>query len=160
MKNFSPPPKPLPGGKAPAKLTIVGSVYHSRPGQQPRQIESRYERWLTSDVPPHEDEFSATNEWQPIRVGRGSSTACLVVENLEGTRYTRVPTPEEDALIRSRVVELSLVPSGSPPQCLAPLIVVPTGEDVRFGLAPGVTAYARCAAPGQTADLRATSISS
>lgn len=100
--NYRPPP-PNRG-----RLTVVETVYHQAPGESPREVLSRFNRWLESDENMYQRTAKVGEEWTPIDLGwlaGDAGTILLVAEG--GPRRNTIPTEEEKREDRSKRIAVS-----------------------------------------------------
>ena len=110
----------IPKGVPPDRLTIVEQIYHRPMDEEPTLFERRYSRELeTRDEVYQPKKPKVGQEWQPVDTGwLGSRVGMLIVANEEGKSLKTIPSPEELAEIRARVVEVSY--AGCPDTFLVP----------------------------------------
>lgn len=100
-------PEPLTGGR----LTVVETVYHSRPGTQPVSFVSNYSRFLDAirgDEQPYVRQSVVKDSWTVVDFGWVKSVAMMVLRNEEGRAKGKIPTPGERADIAFRVITLGI----------------------------------------------------
>lgn len=104
------------------RLTVVEKVYHQQVGEQPIQIERSFERKLATQDSAYtgKPRRLVSSNWEPIDIGWLSQGAgSFYLTNEEGKGLQRKPTPEEEAAIADRVIEVCFTDSDG----------VPTGTD-------------------------------
>lgn len=94
---------PIPPGD---KLTIVESIYHQPFGEQPTQVENRFEQILSSSEQPYQRKLKATEEWQQLDFGWLESVGMILIVNTEGKFLQLQPTEEEKEETAKKVLEL------------------------------------------------------
>lgn len=119
-------------------VTVVESVYHQVPGEQPTQpVESRYSSELATDEQPFIRKFKVGSEWKALETGWLNDCSMLVLKN-EAPHWTVQPTDEERLEAALKVVEM-----GCGGKALAEL---PPGESLRFRPADICSLRVRCIA--------------
>lgn len=134
-----------------AHITVVESVIHQTPGEQPTMTESRFTRWLETTEQPFLRKFAVGPAWQKLEIGWLPKAGMLVLANLP-ERYLRMPTDERKQEDAAKVVEVAFQAADagkrdmhSPPKpVLIAAIVVPPGESCRFAPADAATILVRC----------------
>lgn len=91
------------------RLTVVQTVYHQLPGQQPKSYESRFDRELETHEQPYERHTSVEEEWQPLDVGwlKDVGVGMLVISNDEGNFNVVNPSKEEKEAVAKKILEIS-----------------------------------------------------
>lgn len=148
MRDIPQPPELLPDGRLPAKLVAVRTLVLVRPEMQTVGDESRYQRWLGTDAAPFDDPFDAGKDWTRISHGRLKKVGMLLIKNLAGMNYQKVPTPQEREWTARLILGVRLEEEGGNPTNLdrAHVLVRP-GEDLPFEPAPGLAVWVRCEEP-------------
>lgn len=114
------PPSPLhPGSVGPPlsadardwdrpRLTVVERVYHQQIGSEPFAVESVFSRTLDSEEEHYQRTVKVNDGWTKLDCGWVSAASVLILRNEEGVFRHTNPTPEEEAEVALRVVELGL----------------------------------------------------
>lgn len=118
------PATPAPPVKP--RLTVVRSVYHQLPGEEPTAVQNRFMRTLEREEPTQKRRYTVGAEWLSLNAG---SVAMAVVANEEGAGRQTRPTEEEAADLAAKVVEVGV---GG-----VALALVRPGENLEFEPAGG-----------------------
>lgn len=134
----------------PGRLTVVETVYHQEPGQQPTALTTRYGRPLETAEQPFTRRLRLGDAWQPLPAGWLDAAALLHLVNEEGRQLTRQPTPADRQALAGRVVEVGVLPPGhwglSAETAVAPVVcwLVRPGESLRAEPAALAALVLRC----------------
>jgi hypothetical protein len=118
-----------------SRIVVLETVYHQRVGAEPTSIEARWAREGLPDEIPHVRRMDVGGESVPVDRGCHKKVSVLVVSSEKPTISVR-PTPEEQAEMDSRIVEVLF--NGVAAMELRP------GESVRFSPTPAIEVSVRC----------------
>lgn len=127
------------------RVTVIDTIYHQLPGEQPVSIDSRFGYAVTSDERPYVRKFRLGEEWIPVDVGWVEKISMLVISN-EGVGFrTKQPSSEDLHDEASKVVEVAVLvqlpeqknrtmhdPPKPPPLLPIPICEIPIGESMRM----------------------------
>lgn len=87
------------------RLTVVGTVYHQRPGEQPTAVPFQFTRSLEIDEQPYERHTTVSDfEWVKLDLGwLQGRVGTIVIANRDGGSQTN-PTDEERVQLKQRVL--------------------------------------------------------
>lgn len=146
----APPPKHglvavTPAPRSRPRVTVVEQAYYQSPDDQPRVVETRYSQDLQTDEQPYLRLMKVTEEWRHIDHGWVEDASWLIISNEEGRVGTVIPSREEQAAARAKVVELGWEfappadgprtmhsPERAPPPPIAPVIEIKPGTSIRI----------------------------
>lgn len=124
-----------------ARLTVVETVYHQLLSGSPEVLsDSRYGTNLHSEEVPYNRPQKIGTDWVKLDLMWVDNPILLVLENLEGSDYQTLPSPEEIAEVEKRIVEVGIRIS---PTDFASFALVIPGESIRFFPA-SKNYYVRC----------------
>ena len=133
-------PRERPEARA-GRLTVVETISHHVPGQQPLSVHVPSERKLQSAELSYVRQPTVGPEWHALDLGWFASggAGMILARNEEGTNFKVYPTPEELAEVKARVVELLI-------DWLQPTsrILIAPGESARFTPAEHSSIRLRC----------------
>ncbi len=93
----------------PSRLTVDEKVYHQPTGCQPVIVSrTSYSEELTSEEKAWTRHIKISETWTVLDLGWVVEPSLVIVSNEEGTNFLRRPTAEQLALLKSKVVEISL----------------------------------------------------
>lgn len=119
--------------KPKSRLTVVETVYHQAPQEEPQSNEVRFCRELESDEQPYGPRrLTATEDWRLLDCGwLSDEVSMLTIRNEEGRNLQVIPTEAEQAEIDARVLEVGYY--GGTPDSLATGAswLIPPGESMR-----------------------------
>lgn len=93
----------------PSRITVVDMISFQADGEQPKGVQSRFERWLKSDDDLFTRRIKLTEEWSKLDTGGVAGVGMLVIENLP-VKFAVQPTNEERQAALAKIVELSYRP--------------------------------------------------
>ena len=89
------------------RVTVVSHVSLQMPGMAPYCAAPRFCRWLETDEQVFPRITTVGPDWEQVQAGwLSSGCSQLVLENIEGQCLQRQPSPEEQADIALRIIEL------------------------------------------------------
>lgn len=98
--------------KSPSRMTVVETLYHAPPHEQPVGTEHRFGRLLATDEQPFVRKFTVTEKWAWLPCGwfvEGDGlVGMLHITNDEGKDRTVNPTERERAESEGKVIELAV----------------------------------------------------
>jgi len=89
-----------------SNLTVLSTVYHSQPGEDPSMCEAKFSAPLESNEQPYVRKKTVGNAWEKLDCGWLQEASLVVIINTEGTNLQTRPSEEESAEIASRVIHL------------------------------------------------------
>lgn len=123
------------------RLTVVETIYHQAPGESPREVPSRYSRWLDSEESLYQRTMRVGEEWTPIDLGWLAGDVGMILLSAEsGSKRNTIPTEEERREDESKVIEVSFRTEAP----RADITLLP-GESARFCPAFAKEILLRCA---------------
>jgi hypothetical protein len=95
------------------RLTVVMTVHHEQPNEQPRSFPLSFCDLLQVSQESYSRRMRATEEWMPLDFGwvHPEDVGFLIIDNIEGRGLSIQPTPEEKMATASHVIELAHVSS-------------------------------------------------
>lgn len=122
-----------------SRMTVIETIYHQAPNDEPTSFTSRFSRSLETDEQPYARKLKVGESWQPLdRASIWLAEAGLLrLVNEEGTNWPTNPTPEQLAEVAAKVVEIGFGADTA-------AILVPPGESVRFSPADLALIRLRC----------------
>ena len=116
------------------RLVVVETCYHLPWEGEPVSVDERYSRDLSTHEQLYERRCRVGEAWEPLDLGWLTGVGMLVLSNQEGRNLQTRPTPEEQAEMDGRVLEVGWQPReatqfDSPPFAL---LLVPPGESLRI----------------------------
>lgn len=137
---------PLQDRRTPSRITTVGSIYYMTRDGQPHVVQIRSARnQQTEEQAYGPRKVTIGDQWTSLDAGWIKVCGLLIVTNEEGRRRQRIPTPEEQQEIDSKVIEIaflspqSLKETDEPrtmhskpktPLDIYPALLLPPGESV------------------------------
>lgn len=117
------PPKspPLPTSP-PSRITVVETIYHISPGDEPVAIQSSYNRVLSTDEQPCIRRGKTGKEWARIDSGWVDEPSVVLLQNVDPRANTVTET------VSDRTIEVGIV-IGSSVYVVATIL---PGESMRF----------------------------
>lgn len=103
--ELTPAMRPMLAGNEKSRLTVVDIVYHQVVGGQTKQFPGRYFQWLQGHSEAVVRELRIGEEWTELPSLMGDECAMLVIENMEGMFFDRIPSPDAVAEANERVIE-------------------------------------------------------
>ena len=96
-----------------SRLTVVLNVHHEQALDQPRSISLPFAELLATKHESYSRRCRVTKDWVSLDLGwiPSEDVGYLVIEHLEGRRYSVQPTEAERALVANRVIEIAYVTS-------------------------------------------------
>ena len=91
---------------AKSRLTVVETVYHQNPKEQPTCVDSRHTQVIEGDEQVWQRRCKVGEEWTPIDQGWIEACSCFHVRNDEG-RFLINPTDAEREEVAARVLEIA-----------------------------------------------------
>lgn len=110
-----------------ARITIVETLYHQIPREEPTEVTCRFSKELHSKEDPYQRRKLIGKEWQPLGFGWLSGNVGMVsLINDAGKERQGIPSEEEKAALALQVIRIRF----SKGSCGD--LVVPPGESIRF----------------------------
>lgn len=110
-------------------MTVLETVYHQAPGDEPTVFQAPFGCALASDESPCvRPKVSVGEDWQPLDGLWLSAASQLVLRNEEGKFSGGRPTPEQVKDVTARVVEVGVVCG----DVVVPFSEIPPGESQRY----------------------------
>lgn len=96
-----------------SRLTVVLNIHHEQAQDQPRSLSLPFAELLQTQHESYSRRCKATSTWVSIDLGwvPPEDVGYLVIEHLEGKRFSIHPTEEEKAVVMSRVLEIAYASS-------------------------------------------------
>lgn len=92
----------------PDRLTVVETIYHQCPAEEPFSIEKSYDRVLKTKEQIYLRELKVAEEWEPLEIGWvGTHPSLLYIYNKEGIFPNRIPTTDEVEAAANKIILLS-----------------------------------------------------
>ena len=140
-----PPLNPNPQNTS--RLTVVLNVHHEQAQDQPRSLSVPFAELLQTEHESYSRRCKATPEWVSVDLGwvPPEDVGYLVIEHLEGRKFSIHPTAEEKARVMGRVLEIayqtSLNDSWPIPPRLPFFIATERAQDLRIRCRSGEAHY-------------------
>lgn len=98
------------------RLTVVETLSHETTGGEPTGIWTGFSRTLITEEQVWERRDKVAEEWIPLDCGwfKGAKCSQLLIRNEEGTNLTVNPSVFEQALIKSKIIEVCFRASETP----------------------------------------------
>lgn len=111
------------------RITVVETVYHQAPGQQPTSVECRHTKSLDSDEQPYTRRVKVGQEWQALDCGWLEEASLLVLSNAK-EQFAVNPTDEQRQEAEARVVEVGIAAEDDDTR-ITPLFLIAPGDTFR-----------------------------
>lgn len=77
------------------RVGVVETVFFQGTDQEAKAYDTRFHRWLNSRQVPYTNDTEVGEEWQPINTAHLKDVSYLILENLEGSSMTKIPSEQE-----------------------------------------------------------------
>ena len=96
------------------RLTVIEKCYHQVYGESAKALpKSTYTRFLEgSEQETYQRTYKVGEEWTSLDTGWIENASMVILKNLEGTKWTTVPSEEELEEVAKKVVRVSYKVSG------------------------------------------------
>jgi hypothetical protein len=143
-----------------SRIVIVENVYHQSPNEDPIVVESRFDRWLSTNEQPFIRKMYVEQEWKPLDYGWINNASILVITNEKDKSIAVRPTHSQQELLNNRILEVGIIPTiedkprdmHSPKLDNTPIIftTIPPGESIRINPPNVKSVVIRCQGIGVT----------
>ena len=130
-----------------SRLTVVLNIHHEQAQDQPRSLSLPFAELLQTAHESYSRRCKATLDWASVDLGwvPPEDVGYVVIEHLEGKRFTTHPTEAERAQVAGRVLEIayatSLADAWPIPPRLPFFVAVERAEDLRIRCRSGEAHY-------------------
>lgn len=131
-----------------ARITVVETVVHQRPDEQPIGVDTRFSRALNTMEQVYVRQQPVDSGWRKLDTGWLTAAGMLVVVNPR-PRYETIQTEEVQTTDNAKVIELGMWPT--PDICTFARVHV--GESARFQPVDLLAVRIRCVAGPSTVTL-------
>lgn len=96
-----------------SRLTVVLNIHHEQAQDQPRSLSLPYAELLQTQHESYSRRCKASSEWTSVDLGwvPAEDVGFIVIEHLEGKRFTTHPTEAEKAIVAGRILEIAYATS-------------------------------------------------
>jgi hypothetical protein len=98
--------------KANSRITVVEHITYSVKSGNPMVIPSRFGRNMLTEEQPYQRQLTIDGTWRKLELGwlDECRLGMVIIENNEGKRLQRIPSPAEVASINARIIEVWFEP--------------------------------------------------